>query len=204
MFFFFLPSTPVRRLKELADITAGISVTRLATDRQSPRIPVLSISDINEELRPRETLSTAPATSEMTAKFSVQTDDVIVTTRGTDIRAAVVKETHRGTIAGANLAIIRSNGSLVPALLAAFLRQPATQATLLRDTTGASTPGFTIKVLGDLPIRVPPWERQLMMAQMIEAATAYRQATTRALQLRDAAYNEVIARELASPDIPRG
>jgi len=190
-------NAPIRPLRDFASITAGISVTRLPTKKHESQVPVLSLRDVDEEVRPRKHLATAHAGSDTIARFCVQTDDVIVTTRGTDIRAAVVRETHNGVIAGANLAIVRLDGSLLPALLAAFLRQPQTRATLLRETAGASTPGFTIKALGDLPIRVPPLDQQSTMAQLIDSAHAYRQAVKRALQLRDAACNEVIARALA-------
>lgn len=205
MFFFFSTEAARRPLKELASIVAGVSITRLSMEDRAAPIPVISLSDVGDEIRVREEiLTTVHASSDTLARFCVQKNDVIVTTRGLDIRAAVVRETHHGMIAGANLAIIRLGGALLPVLLAAFLRQPQTRETLLRETAGASTPGFTIKALGELLIRVPPQDQQLTMAELIESITTYRQAVTRALQLRDAVCNEIIAQALAASDEAHG
>jgi type I restriction enzyme M protein len=183
-------------LKAVASITAGISVTRLATDRDASPTPVISASDIEEDIRAREGLAVVHAASATVSKFCVQTSDVVVTTRGADVRAALVRDTHHGAIAGANLAIIRLDGSLLPILLTAFLRQPETRVTLLRPTAGASTPGFTIKALGELRICIPHRDQQRKLAELIDAAHAYRMAITEAVRLREAASNEIIARSL--------
>jgi hypothetical protein len=195
MFFFFLNQlTP---LKDLASITAGISATRLPSGAGDGAVfPVISLSDVDKEVRPREELATVSTLTAAADRFRVRVNDVVVTTRGTDIRAAVITGSHDGAVAGANLAIVRLKDALLPSLLVAFLRQPQTQEALLRTTVGASTPGFPLKTLEEVRIRVPPKQRQVMMSQMIEATEGYREAMTRAVQLRVNAWNETITQEL--------
>jgi hypothetical protein len=199
MFFFFLNYfNEFRSLKDLASITAGISATRLppGAGDGAAVLPVISLSDVDKEVRAREELTTVSTLLPAADRFRVRVNDVVVTTRGSDIRAAVITESHDGAIAGANLAIVRLKGSLLPGLLVVFLRRPQTQEALLRTTAGASTPGFPLTTLEELQIRVPSKERQEVMAQMIEATQGYREAMTRAVQLRVNAWNETITQEL--------
>lgn len=199
MFFFFWDQPT--RLGDIASITAGISPTRLPPSAdEGAAFPVISLSDVDKEVRAREQLATVSTLRPAAERFLVRVNDVVVTTRGTDIRAAVITKSHDGAIAGANLAIVRLEGGLLPSLLVVFLRRPQTQEALLQTTAGASTPGFPLRSLDELRVRVPPKQRQLTMAQMIEATQGYREAITRAVQLRERACNEVITRELA----PRG
>jgi restriction endonuclease S subunit len=163
-------------------------------------VPVLSIKDINQPLTPVGDLPKIQVAPREIQRFEVRAGDVVVTTRGTTVRAAVIEPSHAGTIVGLNLAIVRVGPQLAPTLLAAFLREPHTQETLLRNTAGSVTPGFTLKALGGLSIRVPSPERQKVLVEYLAAADAYRNALSRALELRQLASNALIAKELSAPE----
>jgi restriction endonuclease S subunit len=187
----------IRRLRDLALITAG------GTPKQptgATEFLLLALKDVNQQLAPVQTLSRVTATIDSALRFQVREGDVVVTTRGTVFRAAVVGPAHVGAIAGSNLAIVRLNGSIAPSLLAAFLREPGVQAALLGVTAGAVTPGFTIKALGELQIRVPGLERQRQLVEFLAASASYREQMQRALELRQQACDAVISRELSPQD----
>lgn len=186
-----------RSLRDLATLSAGVNPRALAKPHVVQEFPFIGIKDVNQSLTPVDELPRISAAALAVQRFRVRANDVLVTTRGTTIRAAVAGASHTGAIAGANLAIVRVSPALAPALLAAYLREPHTQEMLLRRTAGAVTPGLTIKVLGDLPIKVPPLERQKVLIEYLASASAYREAVMRALELRQLASESLIANELS-------
>ena len=186
------------RLRDLATLSAGANPRLLPTSGLAQKYPILSIRDVNQSLTDIDDLAKIAALPASVVRFQLKTDDVVVTTRGADVRAAVVGATHVGTVIGANLAIVRIHGQLAPVLLAAFLRQAVTREALMRDTAGAVTPGFTLKALGGLAIRVPSPERQRMLVEYLAAASAYREDLTRALELRELASSSLITSELSA------
>lgn len=194
---------PAQELRELASVSAGFNAVRVGhpPTAHASRFAVIALKDVARKIAPMESLSSLEALPEQAERFRVEPGDVIVTTRGADIRAAVVEEIHAGAIAGTNLARIRLKSSLLqPTLLAAFLREPRTQERLLRDTTGASTPGFTINALASLPIRIPSSRDQGALVRLIEAAAAYREDLLRAIELRQLICSEMISRQLIPRD----
>lgn len=188
----------IRPLRDLAALSTGMTPSVLGKSRLGQEIPLITIKDINHSLTPIDELSRVATAPAAVPRFRVHPGDVVVTMRGTVVRAAVVESSHAGAIAGANLAIVRVRSELAPALLAAFLREPGTQKALLRSTAGAVTPGFTIKALGDLPVRVPSRERQKILVAYLAAADAHREALMRALELRQLASESLIAIELSA------
>lgn len=189
-----------RPLRDLAALNMGANLKVLAKPHLGQELPLITIKDVNQSLTAIEELPRVTADPAAVRRFLVRPSDVVVTTRGTAIRAAVVEPSHAGAIAGANLAIVRVRSELAPALLAAFLREPRTQKALLYSTAGAVTPGFTIKALGDLPIRVPSRERQQILVNYLAAADAHRKALMRALELRQLASESLIALELSASE----
>ena len=185
-----------RPLREVATIIAGTDLKRLRGPGAREEFPVITLKDVGRSLSPLDTLSRVEASRSEIVRYRVQTGDIIVNTRGMDIRAAVAQDTHAGVAIGPNLVAIRPEGIIEPVLIAAFLREPLTQAQLLRHTAGASTPGFTIKTLGALSIRIPSLERQRMLVSFIAAADAHRQALMAAVHLRERACADLIADEL--------
>jgi restriction endonuclease S subunit len=193
-----------KQLREVATIVAGTPARRREPAYRVESFPLITLKDVGRQLAPRDKLSKVEGTRHDLSRYSVAAGDVIVTTRGNDIRAVVVQPTHTGVIAGANLAAIRPDEMLAPALLAAFLREPRTQARLLRDTAGASTPGFTIKALGDMTICIPTLERQRTLVHFIQAGEAYREALTRSMECREQACRELILDELLPREASHG
>jgi restriction endonuclease S subunit len=193
-----------KQLREVATIVAGTPARRRETAYRVEAFPLLTLKDVGRELAQRDKLSKVEGTRHDLSRYLVKAGDVIVTTRGNDVRAVVVQPTHTGVIAGANLAAIRPDKILAPALLAAFLCEPKTQARLLRETAGASTPGFTIKALGDLPISIPTLERQRTLVHFIQAAEAHREALTRSIECRQQACRELILDELLPQEASHG
>ncbi len=185
-----------KRLADAATIVAGINLGQRQTPGRTESFSILSLKDVGRELAPRETLAIVQSSRAEVRRCRIAPGDVVVTTRGTDIRAAVVQSSHSEVIAGVNLAIVRPDAPLDPILLAAFLREPRTQARLLRDTAGASTPGFTLKALGDLPISIPSVEHQRSLVRFIQAAEAHRAALLRSIELREQVCNELVSVEL--------
>jgi type I restriction enzyme M protein len=186
----------VHRLGALGEVFAGLNVTRLEHVAGADEYRLISLKDVSEQITQPDLLGCVRALQADVDRFSVRVGDVLVTTRGTAIRTVVVKEAHQGAIAGANLAVVRLREGLLPVLLAALLRDPRTRTTLLRGTVGASTPGFTVRALRELPIKVPSRQRQVVLARLAEVSETYRAALMQAVDLRQQACSEIIAAEL--------
>jgi len=194
----------IRLLREVATIIAGTDLKRLPASGGREECSVITLKDVGRSLASRDTLPKVEASRTEISRYCVEAGDIVVNTRGMDIRAAVVQDTHVGSAIGANLVAIRPEKVIAPVLLAAFLREPFTHAQLLRHTAGASTPGFTIKALGALRIRIPSLERQHMLVSYIAAAEAHRAALMQAIQLRNQVSAHLIADELLAPEAVDG
>jgi restriction endonuclease S subunit len=117
-------------------------------------------------------------------RYRVQERDIILTARGTVVRAAVVEPAQSGAVAGPNLIVIRPQPDLEPDLLAAYLRHPSMQTRLLAQRVGSVTLGFTTSQVAALKIAVPVLAHQQHLAQLVRLADAYYEKASQAAMAR--------------------
>jgi restriction endonuclease S subunit len=184
-------------LEELAeDIFGGVNVDRLLDDPSQPPRAVIAVGDIVDgALVPAEGMAKTRGRFEgRSAHHPLREGDVVVSTRGTLLKTAVVGTAHVGAVASCNLAVVRPNGVLEPTLIAAALRSDGTRRRLLQEATGGNVPGLYIATLKQARIRVPPKDVQAALARLHEASDReYALATRIARERRDAALQTVFS-----------
>jgi restriction endonuclease S subunit len=174
---------PTRPLVSLVEkIYVGLPTSRYAPKPGEPSftIPVLSVGDIEDgHLVPLSRVSRVELRKADVERFRARLGDVLLSCRGTVLKAAWVVDDMENTLVSSNLIVIRPRSSLMlPQLILALLRSPAWQETL-RSRTRSSTAlmQLTVKDVEPLLVPVPPAHLQAKLAALIDAAdSAYRSA----------------------------
>jgi hypothetical protein len=142
---------------------------------------VVEVRNVGLVLSPASHLSNLPLPNAIEVdRCRLAPGDVVITARGSEVRAAIATKEHEEAVLGPNLFAVRPGPALLPEVLAAFLRHQQTQARLLEKRLGSATPGFTLSQLATLPIEVPPLATQQVLASVVALADAYRLAVTQA------------------------
>ncbi|MFF0477283.1 restriction endonuclease subunit S [Streptomyces sp. NPDC004284] len=135
--------------------------------------------------------------------YRLKAGDVLLTRSGTVGRVALVTETETGWLNGPHLIRlrVRARAELDPEYLATYLSASAAQGWFQRVATGSAVRHISTKMLGQLPVRLPPLAEQheigRTLAALDEKVRAHEEVvrTTRALR-------GALADLLASGDMP--
>lgn len=181
-------------------IFSGIYIPDPAS-RQGEPISIIHVKNVDLRLSPRDQLDVVYCSNAtLSSARRIQTRDIVVTARGTTIRAAIAEPEHDKTIAGPNLIVIRPSETLGPHIIVGILRLTATRNLLLSERRGAATKGFTIKQLEKLMIDVPERQLQQRLESLIRMVDEYYLALTTAATLRKDAADQLLV-ELLNPSI---
>ncbi len=180
---------PVKKpLRDLAALFPGVSLSRpQADDGAAETARVISIRDLEAgrvaPLGELQALDLRPGP--LTERCRTRRDDVLVSCRGTQLKVALVGPETAGAVASSNLIVVRPGPDLLPGVALAFLRNPATQADMLRSTrSSAGVIALSATDLGRLLVPVPPLDEQRRIVQLIEAVEATYRAGLRCAELR--------------------
>lgn len=179
-------------LKSLSTaIFSGRPPNRLRPGARSRVTRVLNLRDVATRLSSVEGLEEieVPDTDEA-RKLEIAAGDVVLTARGSSVRAAVAEVEHQGVLLGANLVAIRPLPALGAHMLAAYMRHPLVQARLLADFAGSATGGFTTEALRTLELS-PPEEGSGALEEMAQAVEVYAAHLEAAAALRRQAIVQV-------------
>lgn len=118
-------------------------------------------------------------------RFAVETGDVLITAKGSVLKAALIGEAEAGLLASANLLVLRPDPArIAPELLYACVVSPPFQARAWEISTGAGLLSLSAKALGTLEIPLPAREAQAPLTALIAAAEAGYHAAIEAAQAR--------------------
>ncbi|MDP2181716.1 MAG: restriction endonuclease subunit S [Actinomycetota bacterium] len=158
-------------LGEIVHIKAGYSFRSRIERVPDGTIAVIQASDVPDSgFVAVDDLAHIEPAEGLGAEF-VEPGDIVITTRGDSIRAAVVPATPRPAIIAAPLLRCRvANGHVMPEYLAWYLNQPKVEATLTRSAEGTNIKMIRRAVLEALEIDVPPFERQHIVVQLADLA----------------------------------
>ncbi len=184
-------------LGDIAQIFSGRAVKRAAAHDGGQVVRLVGLRDIGRRLAPVAELEEIEvAEGEDVGRTALTAGDVLVTSRGANVRAAVVQREHEGAIAGPNLIVVRLDGSLRPELVAAYLRHPLVSAQLLRDFVGSTTAGFTTDTLRRIDLRPAEDGSSALLADLVQRVDAYSEYQQRAIQLHQTAADEAVFEHL--------
>lgn len=185
-----LSSDVVRRVADVVELRYGVQPP--ASEPDGCDVPVLAQRSVGAALPERSRLETVRLSPTIGGPL-LRPGDLVLTSRADPIRAAIADDEHEGLWVSTNLIVARPRSDeLSLAVLAAFLRHPATAQRLLRRSAGGTVPGFGLKDLGALEIVVPDRRSQEPLERAIRAA-----ARVEALAARAVACNALLTQGLA-------
>ncbi len=130
-------------------------------------------------------------------KYLIKTGDLLVSSRSTSLKLAIVPPSLDGSLINATVIAIRSLPRLQPRLLAAYLSHPVGLAELEAVAqSGSLQMNLTVRALGQLLVPVPPETVQEQMVSLLEASDGAFQSALDAAQIRRQIAETVVADNL--------
>ncbi len=161
-----------KQLKELARIFSGAPIYSIAKlSAEGNDIPLLNIKDIAGGTIATQNLSYVSADNfKNVDHYLARPGDVLITCRGTQLKAGVVPAGINKALITANLIGIRLTGEILPEFLAAYLQTEDGQKELLANAT--STVQLVLNIADAEKIKVPvlPRAMQEKIAGLINVA----------------------------------
>lgn len=157
--------TKLHQLKSLVnkEIT-GLSSYNLNpkdSDAEVCTMRVVNISDLSEGVVDYTTVKEMNVrTTKKTEENHIMAGDVLVTLRGTDLRAALVDEKSSGAVISSNLLALRLKKTIMPEIVVAWLNSPQGQQTLNTRSGGGIIQGIKISEMMEISVPVPSPEIQ--------------------------------------------
>lgn len=173
------------KLAELLHIKLGQSFRKTVLEDSGSGHYIVQTKDIlpggrvSGELMSMSTLNEFP-------KPNVAPGDILVLCRGVRFNAGVVGDLKGPTTAQNMFHILRlkSQGTVLPEFVAAFINTPATQEHLKSMSRGATVQHLRVDDLGSLRIPLPPMEKQSAFVELSNAVHQEQQLATRVISLR--------------------
>lgn len=192
-------SIPLRPIGQLGDVFAGMSRPPQAPSGALLTRPAITVGDLSNGFvsEPRQRL--AVARGDRHRNFTVQAGDVLVSSRSTVLRVALVEPAAQGAVLSANLVGVRLCPELLlPEVLLAYLTSPGGQAVLESHTTGSTRiRALPVQVLAAIEVPVPAARVQQRVAALVREEFAHYRAAIAAAESRRSAVTHVIACALA-------
>lgn len=176
-------SNRVSPLDKLVQISQGITLSRYRDD-QGAQERIVNARNL-DQLYIKGDLSLEQLKVSNLARYQLKTDDVVITIRGTPIKAAVVTAEVAGSLAGQNLAMLRPKEDINPVYLAVVLCSKWLERSLtMLYGQSSATQLISIAQLRKLEIPLPDLATQKKIAQLFLSAERARKITLEALETR--------------------
>jgi type I restriction enzyme, S subunit len=117
-------------------------------------------------------------------KSRIEARDLIVTTKGTNFKAAVADQSVANSVISANLIAIKLSNEVQPDIVAAYLNSSRGQRDLQALSSGSSIQGLNANSLLEIQVPIPPLPEQKWMVNYLSLATEYNRLLKRELELR--------------------
>jgi restriction endonuclease S subunit len=190
-------------LAEVCEITAGPSGTVLRADRYTDSvdgIPVVMPKDIGDNVLTDQDLSRIPAEAAASLlRFRLRPGDIVCSRRGSLGRRALVRDENDGWLFGTGCLRVRVRPQTDPRFVSYYLGHPNVRTWLSGNAMGSTIPSISAKVLGDLPLSLPPVETQRAIGELLgslDARIAANEQLNRGIsKLRDALLPRLLAGE---------
>lgn len=150
-------STPKIRLGDMAEVFRGKAV---AQKDPNGNISIVNISNISEAGIDYKNLDCFTEEERKIKRYELQSGDVLVTSRGTTIRAASFEEQDKTCIASANLMVIRPGKKLSGKYLKVFFDSPVGITLLKSFQRGTGLININHSDIMELGIPIPPMKKQ--------------------------------------------
>lgn len=175
------------RLEEVVEITSSKRI--YASDYQSEGIPFYRGKEISEKYSGRSEVTTElfisdQKYSEIKEKFGApETGDLLLTSVGTLGVPYVVKESETFYFKDGNLTWFRNFNDLDGKYLYYWLVSPSGKAELMKSTIGSSQPAFTIVLLKQAQLDMPPPATQEVIVSVLSTYDDLIENNTRRIKI---------------------
>lgn len=177
-------SHSVLPLQKIGEIFQGITLSRYADDNGRPE-RVVSLSDL-EYLYIERNPSVVQLRLSDLERYRIKTGDVVISNRGTLLKASVVTDKLEGSLASNNVAVIRPIVEIDPVYLAVLMRSKWLEQQLATLYLQSSTIQLIpISQLRTLKIPLPNLETQNKLAQLFLATERANRITLEILDTRN-------------------
>lgn len=162
----------VARLGDLAAVIPGVfSLAKPVAGESSGPITMVTVRWLSAATEPLPTLYVGRVSDLRADRYRVRTGDVVIPSRSTSIRVAVVPEELDGTVFNSTLLAIRCSDRVLPSLLAAYLTHPDGASHILAASqSGTAQMNLNATALSEIPVPLVPMGRQHELAGLLEAS----------------------------------
>ncbi|OKH35016.1 hypothetical protein NIES2101_38095 [Calothrix sp. HK-06] len=167
-------------LKELGQITYGISLNRYQDDKGSSR-RIVNIGNL-EKLHVGGNLSETKLSTSNIERYQLHEGDVVIAVRGAQFKASVVTNETQGSIAGQNVAFFRPEpkAEIDSAYLAVLMRSPQwleKSLNILNRQSSTSLQSIKVSELRELKIPLPDLSTQKQIAKLFLSTESFVKTT---------------------------
>ena len=169
-------------LKELGQITSGISINRYQDDKGSSKL-IVNIGNL-EKLYVGGNLSETKLSTSNIERYQLHEGDVVIAVRGAQFKASVVTNETQGSIAGQNVAFFRPEpkAEIDSAYLAVLMRSPqwlekSLNINILNRQSSTSLQSIKVSELRELKIPLPDLSTQKQIAKLFLSTESFVKTT---------------------------
>lgn len=144
-------------LNEIASVFKGRAVSAKA---EGDRIGIVNILDVKDGFINYSQLKTYDEDDRLVAKYYLQTGDVLITSKGTQLKIAVFEEQDRPVVASSNFTVIRPSSKVRGYYLKLFLETDIGQERLKETDRGRSVMNLSTQDIKQMLIPMLPLVKQ--------------------------------------------
>ena len=137
-------------------------------------VQVINVKDIQDGFIDSSTVEQVPVReTDLLEKSKIKKGDLILSTKGVNLKAAVADESIDGFAISANLTALTLSDEVKPEIVAAYLNSPIGQKELHKRAGGATLKRLNTKSLMELPVPIISLEKQEELHQQIQLTYEY-------------------------------
>lgn len=158
-------------MKEIIEVSKrGISSYHLSKENSgSIEVPVIGMKAVQEGYIDADSIDWVKMEEkDVGNKAKVESGDLILTIRGTSLKAAVANDSVNGYALSNNLIAFTLSNMVIPEVVAAYLNNPIGQRELQKRAGGTTMLTLNKKGLEQVPIPLIPFENQEKIAIFIQ------------------------------------
>jgi type I restriction enzyme M protein len=187
---------PKKVLKDLVvDVKRGLSSYYLQDEGRQVRF--INIRDVVDGRINASTLVMIKETDAL-AKTRIEPNDVIITVKGSAFKAGMASQNERDAVISANLIAFKLTNEILPELVVAYLNSSKGQQELQTRSAGVAQKFLSERSLLDIPIPVPPMEKQKQLALYLQLSGEYDSLAERERDLRKQINNTIVQSQMGA------
>jgi hypothetical protein len=181
-----------RRLDELCDLLAGPSSAQISLmDRESAEVPVVTPRDLrHNRVADDWAAGVTDTTARGLSRYRLLPGDIVCARTGHIGRQALVTAKQHDWLIDSACLRLRVRQMISAPYLVYYFGHPAVHDWIIRNVRGAVIPSLSTKMLGALPVVVPPDDVQARVAETLSALDdkiiIHQQISRTTADLRDA------------------